>query len=195
MFTVAAVIVLIVPPLVNDKARKINMLQYSSAAGRKILRLQFIAALVSGFALSLIFVVLFLLPLLNAGGDYRNTSIFYGHVPFIWMYDITFGQYTLLLMGMIIASCVGAAGFAFILARFSGNIVSVMIKAVPAGAALCVLTAYAVNLALADMNFFFNAVFGGRAHMPEVIVCGVIGLAGVAAAAVVVKREKRVNLI
>ena len=195
VFAVAAVMLLVIPLLITDRSRKINMLQYSSMAGRKVFKIQFAATLTSAFILSLILTAVLFAPLVKAAAEYWNASIFHGGIVFVWLYDITFGQYVLLLAGMIIASCVGAAGFAFILARFSSNIVGVMIKAVPAGATLCVLTAYAVNLALADMNFFFNAIFGGRFDMPEIIVCGAIGLVGVTVSALVVRRERRVDLL
>ena len=195
VFAVVAVIILITPPLITDRSRKIQLLQYSSAVGRKILRIQFLAAIVSAFAMSLLLMVLFLAPLVLSAAEYLETSIFHGNVTWVWLYDITFGTFALILAGMIVLLCVGAACVAFILARFSNNIVTLMVKTVPAGAALATVAALTVNMALADWNYVFNSVFHGRVDMPEVMLCGTVLVLGVLAAVLVLKREKCVDVV
>ena len=194
VFSLAAVMVLIIPLLLTDRSRKINMLQYSSAMGRKIMRTQLAATLVSAFVLSLVLCAGLFAPFLLKTSEYWNASIFHSGMLFMWLYDITFGQYIFLLTGMITAICVCAACVAFILARFSANIINVMVKAVPAGIALAVAASISLNMALADTNTVFN-IFGGRIDLPEVIVCGIAGIIGVIAAIFVVIREKRVDLL
>ena len=195
VFAVVAVIILITPPLIIDRSRKVTFLQYSATAGRRILRIQFLAAIVSAFVLSASLICLLLAPLVVSAAEYLNTSIFHGNVTFVWLYDITFGEFAFILVGMIILLCVCTACTAFILARFSNNIVTVMVKAVAAGAALATAAALAVNMALSDWNFIFNFVFRGRVDMPEVMVCVAVSIVGALATAFVVKREKRVDVM
>ena len=78
---------------------------------------------------------------------------------------------------------------------FSANIVTVMIKSVPVGAAFAAILALSANRAFSYNNIVFNQVFVGRVDMPEVIVCGVLCLLGIIAAAVVTSREKRVDVM
>ena len=188
-------IILIIPLLIADRSRNVNLLQYSSKTGRKILRIQFTAAISSAFVLSAVLVTLVFTPFIKVAGEYWNVSIMSSGIRGMWLYNVTFGQYVLLLAGMIIASCIGSAGFAFILARFSSNIVNVMIKAVPVCAALAALLGISVFMALSNNNSVFNQVLGGRVVLPELIVCVALGTVGAIAAALVVKRERRVDVV
>lgn len=195
IFTIIALFILITPLLIVDRSRKINHLQYSSAVGRKILRTQFVATIISALVLSVVLVVVSFIPYLMVTGEFWNTSIFFSGVQFFMLYDITFGQYVFLLAGMIITLCVGAACFAFTLARISSNIVNVMIKAVPAGVALAAIMVLSGNMALSAHNLIFTDVFRGRIDMPEVIVCGVIGVIGVIVATIITEMEKRFDVM
>ncbi|MGE7828868.1 hypothetical protein [Paenibacillus sp. NPDC093718] len=110
------------------------------------------------------------------------------------LYNITFGQYALILAAMILALSVGTACFAFILARFSANVVMMMIKAVPVGVALAGITVLSVNMALSYNNIVFSKLFLGRFDMPEVIVCGFVAIIGMITAIVVTIRERYVDV-
>jgi hypothetical protein len=194
VFAVLAVIIFAAPLLVNDRTRKLNLLQYSSAVGRKIFKIQFAVTAVSAAVLSLVIIAAGYMPFLKAAGEYRNAHIMALDSNGMWLYNITFGQYALILAAMSLAISVSAACFIFVLARFSTNIVTLMIKAVPVGAAVAALCALAVHTALSYNNIIFTQVFRGRADAPEAIVCGAVTLTGMIAAAVIMAREKRADV-
>lgn len=195
IFTVVAVIILVAPLLTTDRMRKLNLMQYSSTIGRRIFRLQFAATVASALALSLLLIVAAYIPFLAAGaGKYWNAPIMSLASQGMQLYNITFGQYALILAGMILVLSVGAACFAFILARFSANIVTLLIKAVPVGVAVAGISVLSVNMALSYNNIVFSTIFHGRFDAPEVIVCGFVAVVGMIAAVVVTIREKRVDV-
>ena len=195
IFTLVAVIILVAPLLTTDRLRKLNLMQYSSNIGRRIFRLQFAATAVSALVLSLLLIVAVYIPSLAAGaGKYWNAHIMSLASHGMQLYNITFGQYALILAGMILVLSVGAACFTFILARFSANIVTLLIKAVLVGVAAAGISALSVNMALSFNNIVFNTVFRGRLDAPEVAVCGVVAVVGMIAAVVVTIREKRVDV-
>jgi len=195
VFALVAVMILIIPLIIIDRSRMINLLQYSSAVGRKVFRVQFSAAVISAIVLSGILTVVSFAVFISRAAEYWNVSIMSLGGGVMWMYDVTFGQYVIFLGGMIISVCIGTACFAFVLARFSANIVTVMIKSVPVGAALAAILALSANRAFSHYNIVFNQVFVGRFDMPEVVMCGAIGALGVLAATLVVKREKRIDVL
>lgn len=194
-FTVVAVIILIAPLLITDRTRKLNLMQYSSTIGRKIFRLQFAATFISALALSILLIAAAYIPFLASGaGDYWDAHIMSLAGRGMQLYNITFGQYALILAGMILALSIGTACFAFILARFSTNIVMMLIKAVPVGVAVVGIGALSVNMALSYNNIIFNTIFPGRFDAPEVIVCGLVAVVGMVAAVVISIREMRVDV-
>ncbi|MFX3635572.1 MAG: hypothetical protein ACE3L7_00655 [Candidatus Pristimantibacillus sp.] len=195
VFTVVAVIILIAPLLTTDRMRKLNLIQYSSTIGRRIIRLQFAATIVSTLALSILLIAAAYIPFLASGaGDYWEAHIM-SHTGWgMQLYNITFGQYAIILAGMILALSVGTACFAFILARFSANIVIMMIKAVPVGVAIAGIAVLSVNMALSYNNIVFSTIFRGRFDAPEVILCGFIAIVGMIAAVVVSIRENYVDV-
>jgi len=195
VFALVAVMILIIPLIIIDRSRMINLLQYSSAVGRKIFRIQFSAAGISTIVLSGVLTVMSFAVFLSRTAEYWNASIMSLGGDGMWMYDVTFGQYVIFLGGMIISACVGTACFAFVLARFSANIVTVMIKSIPVGAALAAILVLSADRAFSCNNIVFNRVFVGRFDMPEVVMCGAIGTLGVLAAALVVRREKRIDVL
>ena len=194
-FSILAVIILIMPPLLTDRSRNVNLLQYSSVVGRKILLIQFTASLVSAVILSAVIIIVSVVPFILLAAEYLNVSIMSCGIHYLWLYDISFGQYVFILVGMIIALCSCAACIAFILARFSNNIISAVIKAVPVGLALIGLCAISVNIALSNNNVVFSQVFRGRFNTPEIIVCCVFGVIAIIAALVISVREKRVDVL
>jgi hypothetical protein len=194
VLAVIATLVLALPLLTVDRARNMPSLQYSSTVGRRVLRIQLVATAMSALALSIVLTAVFFTPFLAVSGSYWNTHIMSLGTWGMWLYNITFGQYVLILAGMIVALCIGTACLAFILARFSSNIVTVVIKAVPAGIALAMLSAFATNAALSDTNIVFDKVFRGQFDVPEVIVCGMVALVALIATVIVVTREARVDV-
>ncbi|TMV49918.1 hypothetical protein FE783_10095 [Paenibacillus mesophilus] len=93
---------------------------------------------------------------------------------------------------MIVVLSVGAGCFAFILARFSTNVVTMLIKTVPVGVAVAGIAVLSVNMALSYNNVVFSAIFRGKLDAPEILVCASVAVIGMIGATVVAKREKSV---
>lgn len=196
VFAVTSVILLSLPLISVDRARKIHLLQYTARTGRKILALQLAAMGVSAFLLSALLIAVSYAPFLLSGGagDYWRARIMTCDGWFLWLHNITFGQYVLLLAGMTAALCAGAACAAFLLARFSDSLVALRLKAVPVCAALGAAAVLTLNMALSGDNWIFLKVFAARFHAPEAAVCGAVAIIGAAASVIVLKREKRAEL-
>jgi hypothetical protein len=194
--SVLITLLLVSPLIVADRQRGMNLLQYASSAGRRIIRYQFAAIAVSAFMLSLFAVCAGFLPILaGRAADYWNAPVMaYGSGNLLMnLYDLTFGQYVAILGAMSVLFSVGAACVAFVLARFSGNIVFMFIKAVPLAALFGMVSFFALKNAFAysrmDMNFL-----RGKIDAPEVWACLPAALIGFALAAWVIWREKRVDV-
>ena len=151
--------------------------------------------LASGFAVSLLSIALGSVPLIAAGiSDYAHASIQSFTYFEMGLYDIPFGRYALVLAGMIVLSCAASAGFAFILAKCSANLITMLIKLVPTGIALSGLAALAISRAFSFDNPLFSDVLLGRVAMPEPILCAVLAGIGLAGALWVARREKKADV-
>jgi hypothetical protein len=195
--SVLIALLLVSPLIVADRQRGMNLLQYASSTGRRIIRRQFAAIAVSAFALSLFAVCLsYLLILSGRAADYWGAPVmamaYVSSNSLMSLYDLTFGQYVAILGAMSVLFSVGAACVAFVLARFSGNIVFMFIKAVPLAVLVGMVSFFALKNAFAysrmDMNFL-----RGKIYAPEAWACLLAALIGFALAAWVIWREKRVD--
>jgi hypothetical protein len=140
--SLVAVLFLICPVIATDRRLGVHLLAYSSKTGRKVFKFQFFAVLVVAVIVSALVTLLSWIPyFVNGAFEYWNAPIMsYGVGRYgILLYDITFGQYALLLGCLSVLLAVAAACAAFLLSRFSANSVAALIKAVPTGAALVVL--------------------------------------------------------
>ena len=196
VLAVVAVLVLTAPMLTTDRSRGIHYLQYASKTGRKLFRTQLLATIVSaaGIGLLLIAAAYFITFAITDMSKYLHAHIAGYDSWMFYMYNPTLLQYALLLGGITLAFCIGAACLAFILARYSANIVPMMIKSTPAAITLGVLAVYTANQALSSNNAVFNVVFRGAVLYSEAIFAAGITLIGLVAAAVVVLREKRADV-
>lgn len=191
VFGIVATLLLTGVPLARDRARGIHLIQYASRTGRRILIHQGAAMLASGCAVSLLAISLGCFPLIAAGmGDYAQASIQSFTYFEMGLYDMTFGRYAIILAGMIVLLCAASAGFAFILAKFSADLITMLIKLVPTGIALSGLAALAISRAFSFDNLLFSDVLRGRVTMPEPLLCAVLATIGLAGALRVAMREK-----
>jgi hypothetical protein len=114
-----------------------------------------------------------------------------------FIYNVKFSAYVAALAAMTMSLCACAACFAGLLGRHSASIVNMMLKAVPAGAALSVLALLAMFYSFTSSNFLINGPYGvysGNIPYFEVFACGAFAVIGLAAAAVAVMRERRVDV-
>ena len=189
MLVVLVTLIMVSSLVTSDRANRVNWLQYSSRQGRKIFGKQFLAVLISAVVVTTILVIVFAAVFAAMTGMYAfwNNGInsFMG-ATFHWL-SITFGQYVLLMVVVMYMISIGAAAFAFILARFSTNMIRLMFKIIPLFTVLVVLS----NRVLDN---FLQVVVGGDAFMQGVLLLLVLTV-GFTAAVVVVVREKKFELV
>jgi hypothetical protein len=192
VFCTIAVIILVAPLLTTDRMQKVNLLQYSSSIGRKIVGIQLTATIVSSLALSFMLIAAAFTPFLLAGaGDYWNTQIMSFSSYSIVLYNLTFGQYTMALAGMILLLGTSAGCFVFVLARFSTNVMTLLVKTVPAGVGITAIAMLSIHMSFSNNNYMFNSVFKGNVTAPEMIVCSIAAVTGMIISTLVAMREKR----
>lgn len=187
---VLATLILLSPLLTSDRMSKVRLLQYTTKTGRKI-----IAAQLAGVLLSSVFLTTVLVVVFGTVYSTNNTQIFWNsqvssfgsHV--ILSIPVTFGQYVILLVGMLYLIGLVLSAIAFILSRFSANFIALaagLIPAAVAGELLCFELVF---------NRPFNRLcFDTGIALFEPIVCIVLFALGITATIYVVRREKRVDI-
>lgn len=195
ILTVLAVLVFVSPLIVTDRARNVHLLQYTAKHGRRILNGQLVAVVLSAFLLTTALLLIFG-AIYSANGTWpfwNNglTSFLNTPTDFFW-FDITYGQYIIACVVLLYILCLGAAAIAFMLSRFSQNLITLILKLIPA---------FAVLGALCFSVFFYtfsstNTLYIGTSVIGiEPIVCGLVLIAGLAASLYIVRREKKVDVI
>jgi len=132
VLAILATLILVSPLIATDRANRINWLQYSSKQGRGILKKQFFAILLSAVMLTTVLVIIFggIFSTLETWRFWNNGINSFMSYPYHWL-SITYGQYVLLMVGVIYLFSIGTAIFAFTLSRFSQNMVRLMFKVIP----------------------------------------------------------------
>lgn len=195
VFCTVAVTLFVALALTTDRMQQINLTQYSSSTGRNTLSIQFAATAISALALTLLLIVAAYIPFLLSGAeDFWHTPILSMISPTMMLYNITFGQYVFVLAVLTLLLSVSAGCFTLILARFSTNMVTMLVKTVPATLSIAIITFLSINMAFSESNVVFNTIFLGSVAASEFLVCATVVIVGVFAAAVITMREKRVDI-
>jgi len=191
----AALVVFVTLVLVSslvtfDRASKVNWLQYSCKQGRRIFSKQLLAVLVSAVGVTTILVAVFagiFAVTTGVHGFWHNgINSFLGGGSFHWL-SITYWQYWLLMVGVMYMLSIGAAALAFVLSRFSNNMIRLIFKLIP-------LLVAAVTLSNRALDDFLAIYYGGNA----IVQAGMLVLAlaaGIVISAITVCREKHVELM
>lgn len=132
-WTAISVILLLSPTLVRDRLRRMRPLQWSSRRGRRVLHTQLAAGLVSAWLLSAVNITVYAVPFLAQGplalrDCPLGNSVWETGIP--W-FNWTYGQYLVILTGMVLALGIGIGAVTLFLSRFSDNYVSMLLKAFP----------------------------------------------------------------
>ena len=181
-WTAISVILLLSPTLVRDRLRQTRPIQWSSRRGRRVLHTQLAAGLVSALLLSVVNVTIYAIPFLAQGplalkDCPLGNSVWGGGTPwFNWAY----GQYLVILTGMVLALGIGIGAVTLFLSRFSDNYVSMLLKAFPLFVAMGGFFAvWVINHA-----FFFHPAWDGAdffvAKGGETVCVAVLLFAGAA---------------
>lgn len=134
LWVVLSVVLLLSPTLVRDRLHRLRALQWTSRQGRvRVLRTQMAAALVSALGLTVGNLMFYTVPYLCQGPlRFRDFSLYnrYSGSLIPW-FDWTFGEYLLVLLGMLLLLGLGAGALTVFLSQYSGSYVAMLLKAVP----------------------------------------------------------------
>lgn len=164
VWCVLSVVILLSPTLVRDRLRKIQPMQWSARAGRKILNTQIGAALLSALVITAVNLTAYAVPFLMKGplrfADCGLDGLWAWGTP--W-FDWTYGTYLLVLAAMILLLSLGAAGLTVFLSQYSGNYVSMLLKALP----LFIVVGAILGSWLLDNPFHFRCWWGNGPWAPR----------------------------
>lgn len=195
ILAVLAVLVFVSPLIVTDRARNVHLLQYTAKRGRRILKHQLIAVILSAFLMTTALILSFgAIYSMNGTWLLWNnglTSFLNFMATFFW-FDITYGQYIVLSIVLLYILCLGAAAIAFVLSRFSQNLITLILKLIPAFGVLGALCFSVFNCTLSSKN----ALYTGTGIVGiEPIICGLVLIAGLAVSFRILRREREVDVI
>ena len=187
MLVILATLILVAPLIVTDRASKVHWLQYASRQGRGIFARQFAAVLISAVGIATIFIAIFAgVFSVNGTWVFWNSGInsFMG-IRYYWL-SITYGQYVLLMVGIIYLLSLAAAAFTFVLSRFSQHMVRLVFKLVPFLVAALIFTNWV-------LGHFLNVSNGGDAATQALMLIALC-VVGLLLSAIVVRTEKWIEL-
>ena len=132
VWCVLSVVIFLSPTLVRDRLYRTRALQWSSRRGRGTLSVQIGAGLISAFILTLVNIAAYGIPLMQKGALHFATCRLSGINAWgnVW-FDWTYGEYLGILVGLILALSLGAAGMTLFLSQYSGNYIAMLLKALP----------------------------------------------------------------
>lgn len=134
------VVILTAPMITRERLTGVETLQFSSKRGRRIVVNQYMAVMLSAiFFIAVGITVLYGLYAKNGVGFFWNNPINSFYYSEIYWYDMTYGQYVLCLLTIIICYIIGMVGITFALSCHSKNYISLMLKLVPVLILVCVL--------------------------------------------------------
>ena len=150
---VIGVIILLSPTIVRDRLNRVQGLQYTTKTGRKILSVQFLAAILSGVVYGTATILFYGVLLFGKGVlDFRGFYLMsMGYIPWV---NWTYGTYLLVIAGMAVVISVVASAFTVFLSRYSQNYIGMLLKSVILGTLLIFL--FAMLPIITRPFFMFN---------------------------------------
>ena len=195
VWCVLSIVLLLSPTLVRDRLRNTRPLQWASRRGRAILSTQMGTALLSALVLTAVNVSVYAVPFL-AQGPLRFAAC---GLDGIWewgtpWFDWSYGTYLLVLVGLLLALSLGAAGLTVFLSQYSGSYIAMLLKAVP----LFVAVGAVLGTWLLDMPFTFRNLGSGAVWLPrgiEAVTAGVLLALGLRLCILSCRQQKRRELL
>lgn len=176
---------LFVPAVWKNRSRNIYYLQYSSAAGRNVLRAQYLAAL----AACLLLLTIFLIPVLCLMAQYGILRYFPLPVSgflsgtYLW-FDMNIGTYFSLMVLLTYVLCAGLSLLSMCISRLCRNFVACV---------ACSLPLFAAVVAIGEQ--IFNATLSLYSpKLTETYLTGFLLFLGIAGAAFLSHREKTLDI-
>jgi len=206
LMLILASILLHSPLVTTDRMRGVRPLQYSSKLGRRIMLRQFAATLLSSFLLTTLMTAALGLLLARAGVfAYWNHGLtsFPTSLSFVITFSpMTLGRYMLIMAAIGYALCLGASAAAFIVSRFSRNLITLAIKAIPVFVALSLLhglvlpslaSSSSMQFHTAPLTLWNNLYLATGFAYLDVIIIAAFAVVAISSAWYTARREKRLE--
>jgi hypothetical protein len=195
ILTILITLVLVSPLIVNDRSSNIHLLQYSSKNGRRILSQQLISIIISAFMVTTLSVLIFgVIYTINDTFVFWNnglTSFLNVAVDFFW-FDLTYGQYIIFYILLLYILSIGSATIAFVISRFSQNLIALIMKLIPVFSVFCLISFTVFLNTFGNSNLLYRVT---KVPWLEPIVCLFVLLIGLASSIYILKREKNNDLL
>ena len=195
VWCVLSIVLLLSPTLVRDRLRRTRAMQWASRRGRSVLAIQMAAALCSALALTAANIIVYAIPFL-AQGPLRFHACGLGGI-WEWgspWFDWTYGTYLVVLVVLILALSLAAAGLTLFLSQYSGSYIAMLLKALP----LFVAVGAVLGSWLLDQPFSFRRFWEDGPWVPkgtEFAVIVVLLLLGVGLCIYACSRRHRRELL
>lgn len=152
IWNIMGVILLLAPTLVRDRLRRVRSMQWAARTGRRVLHIQLAAGMVSALLFSAVSAIVYsALFLANGVLIFKDFSLYNMAMGAYTWFDLTYGQYLLILVGLSLLSGLIAGALTLFLSYYSGNYVAMLLKAIPLGLALWLMVTE-----LEDSILFFH---------------------------------------
>lgn len=188
------VLVLVSPLIITDHARNVHLLQYTSKYGRKILNQQLIAIMLSAFLLTTVLLLVFgaVYSMNGTWLFWNNGLLSFFNIVNVFLFNMTYGQYVIAYIALLYVLCLGTSSIAFILSRFSQNLITLMLKLIPVFGIMWALCYGIFLVTFSSTNIFFarTGIIG-----IEPVVCGSLLIIGLAMSLYIVRKEKKTDII
>ncbi|MDR0984207.1 MAG: hypothetical protein LBL93_04265 [Ruminococcus sp.] len=195
MFVFYAIAFAVSPVLTTDRRRKVDMLQYSSAVGRKITKIQFAAVITSTLIICLFSYATLLPVIIKLFSKYWGAHLLgYEFGGETILLDITLGQYLILHLVILTVFCISIALISFLLSRHSNTLVGLMLKVFPIVTALFSVYYIFVALYLFYSSNLISQFIHGRLWFPELIVTAIVFVVCTVLGLTVLLRNKKREL-
>lgn len=188
---ILAVLLFVAPLVISDRIKNLHLLQYTSKSGRKVFNHQFAAVILSAFLLTTVLLLVFgTIYSINETSQFWNNRLISFMNPGVFWFDISYGQYIVLFVIFLYLLCLGTASIVFVLSRYSQNIITLILKLIPAVVAFWTLCSGVFFNTFSSSNTLYKLtkIFG-----IEPIICSCILMMGFIASFYIMKRERKID--
>lgn len=194
----AALCILLAPVITKDNMNGITSLQYSSKAGRKTLGIQLAAMLSVAFMIAMVeTAVIFGLFIKGAWHSFLGSGLssFVDPYSYNW-FSGNYGQYLIILAILLLTVSLAAAMLIFLFSKLCKNYISLLLGVVPLSGMLIFLCYQIFKDPFAIISSDHRSLYQmiPVAYM-EVYIAGVLLLIGAAVSVLILKKQKRVEVV
>ena len=163
IWSVLSVVLLLSPTFVRDRLYHTRAVQWSSRTGRRVWKVQLAAGLCGAVVLTLCNVVLYAIPFVGKGPlRFWDCPLFHWCRDDYTWFGGTYGQYLLVLVGMVLLLGVAAGGMTMFLSQYSGQYVAMLLKAIP----LFLVVGVLAGGFLLNRPYYFRTIYLGDQAVP-----------------------------